>query len=147
MMKKDPIFDFFVIKRNIVLKEGPVEVFRVVRFAGNGKIRFSSFAEINIIRGQPWYRRSPKIIWEDLRMVTIKPISRWLWQYKTKRKNIQIQKQSKTKVTKTEINGDDFFFNDPKWKSRPVFDLLHEYLNKLEQIIVEAEIKFSKDPS
>jgi hypothetical protein len=43
------------------------------------------------------------------------------------------------------MNGDDFFFDDPKWKSRPVFDFLHEYLNKLEQIIEEAEIKFSKD--
>jgi len=147
MMKKDPIFAFFLEKRNYVLKEGSAGVYRVVHLISKAKIGFSSFAEINVLRGQPWYHQSPKILWEDLRTVIMKPIRRWLWQRETKRKNLQLHRQSKVEAIKTEMTYDDFFFNDPKWKDRPVCDLFQEYLNKLEQIIAEAETRFGKEPS
>jgi len=54
---------------------------------------------------------------------------------------------SKVRVTKTVITAEDFFFDDPKWKDRPVCDLFQEYLNKLEQIIVEVETRFGKEHS
>ena len=117
-MKKDPIFAFFLEKRNYVLKEGSAGVYRVVHLIGKAKIGFSSFAEINVIRGQPWYHQSPKILWEDLRTAIMKPIRRWLWQRETKRKNLQLYRHSKVEATKTEMTYDDFFFNDSKWKDQ-----------------------------
>lgn len=135
-MKKNPIFAFFRDKRNYVLKEGSAGVHKVVSVAIEEKIGFSDFAEIRVIRGQPWYRRSPKILWGDFRAAIMKPIRRWLWQRETKRQNLQLQRQSKVEVT------EGFFFDDPKWKDRPACDLLQEYLNELEQIITEAETRF-----
>ena len=140
-MKKDPIFAFFRDKRNYVLKEGSAGVHKVVSVAIEEKIGLSDFVEINVIRGHPWYRRSPKILWEDLRAAIMKSIRRWLWQRETKRQNLRLQRQSKVDVT------EGFFFNDPKWKDRPACDLLQEYLNKLEQIIAEAETRFDKESS
>ena len=144
-MRKDPIFTFFQNMRNLILKEGPAGVYRVVHLAGKAKIGFSGFAELSVIRGQPWCRRSPKILWEDLRAIIMKPIRKWLWQCKIKLKNLQLQRHSKVRVAKTVISAEDFFFDDPKWKDRPVCDIFQEYLNKLEQIIVETETIFAKE--
>ena len=145
MMKEDPIFEFFLKKRNYVLKEGTAGVHRVVHLTSNAKIGFSSFAELNVIRGQPWYHQSLKILWEDLCATITKPIRRWLWQCKIKLKNLQLQRHSKVRITKTVITAEDFFFDNPKWKDRPACDLLQEYLNKLEQIVVEADTRFDKE--
>jgi len=147
MMNEDPIFDFFLNMRNYILKEGTAGVYRIVRVSGKAKIGFSSFAELNVIRGQLWYRRSPKILWEDLRVIITKPIRRWLWKCKIKLKNLQLQRQSRVKMTKTKITEKEFFFSNPKWKDRPACDLLKEYLNKLEQIVAEAETRFDKKSS
>ena len=147
MMKEDPIFDFFLNRRNYILKEGSAGVHRIVHISAKAEISFSSFAELNVIREQLWYRRSPKILWEDLRATIMKPIRRCLWQCKLKLKNLQLQRHSKVRATKTVITADDFFFSDPKWKDRPACDLLQEYLNKLEQVVAEAETKFDKESS
>ena len=147
MMKEDPIFEFFLKKRNYVLKEGSAGVYRVVHLTGKAKIGFSSFAELNVIRGQPWYHQRMKILWEDLRATITKPIRRWLWECKIKLKNLQLQRHSKVRVTKTVITTEDFFFDDPKWKDRPACGLLQEYLNKLGQIVDEAETRFDKEYS
>jgi len=147
LMNKDPIFKFFQNIRNLILKESPAGVYRIVRVAGKAKIGFSSFAELNVIRGQLWYRRSPKILWEDLCATITKPIRRWLWQCKIKLKNLQLQRHSKVRVTKTVITAEGFFFDDPKWKDHPACDLLEEYLNKLEQIVAEAETRFDRESS
>lgn len=140
-MKKDPIFCFFLDKRNYILKEGSAGVHKVVSVAIEEHVGFSDFIEIKVIRGQPWYRRSPKILWEDFRVAIMKPIHRWLWQWETKRRHLQLQKHSKVEVT------EGFFFDDPKWRDRPACDLIQEYLDKLEQIIAEAETRFDKESS
>lgn len=114
LMKKDPIFNFFLKRRNYILKEGTAGVYRLVPITAKAKIGFSSFAELNVIRGQLWYRRSPKILWEDLRATITKPIRRWLWQCKIKLKNLQLQRHSKVRATKTVITAEGFFFDDPK---------------------------------
>lgn len=137
-MKNDPLFAFFRDKRNYVLKEGSASVHKVVSVAIEDHIGLSDFVEVKVIRSQPWYRRSPKILWEDLRVAIMKATRRWLWQRKTKRRHLQLQKQSKVEVTES------FFFDEPKWRDRPACDLLQEYLNKLEQIIAEAEIRFNR---
>ena len=140
-MEKDPLFAFFLKKRNYILKEGSAGVHKVVSVAIEEHVGVSDFVEIKVIRGQPWYRRSSKILWEDFRAAIMKPIRRWLWQLETKRRHLQLQKQSKVEVT------EGFFFDDPKWTDRSGCDLLQEYLNKLEHIIAEAEIRFGRESS
>lgn len=136
VMKKDPLFRFFLYKRNYILKEGSAGVHKVVSGTIELYAGASVFVETKVIRGQPWYRRSPKILWEDFHVETMKHIHRWLSQWETKRRHPQLQKQSKVEV------NEGFFFDDPKWKDRPACDLIQEYLNKLEQIITEAETRF-----
>ena len=139
MMKEDPIFDFFLGRRNYILKEGSAGVYKLVSLTSEAKIGFSSFVNINAIRPQPWYRRSLKILWEDFHATIMNPIRKWFWRRKINRKNLQSQKQSKVRMT------EGFFFDNPKWKDRPACDLLQEYLSKLEQIVAEAETIFDKE--
>lgn len=95
LIREDPICKFFLNKRNYLLKEGSAGVYRLVPLTAKAKIGFSGFAELSVIRGQPWHRRSLKILWEDLRTTITKPIRRWLWQCKIKLKKLQLQKHSK----------------------------------------------------
>ena len=136
VMKNDPIFRFFKDKRNYVLKEGPVGVYKAVSVVIEETVSVSASVEVKVIRGKPWYRRSPKILWEDLRAAIMRPICRWFKQCKTKWRRLQPHKRSKVEVT------EGFFFDDPKWRDRPALGLLQEYLDKLESIVVEAEDRF-----
>jgi len=139
-MEKDPLFAFFRDKRNYVLKQGPAGVHKVVSVGVEEHIVLSDFVEIKVIRGRPWYRRSPKILWEDFRAGIMKPIRRWLSQREARQRHLELQKQSKVEVT------EGFFFDDPEWKDHSACDLLQQYLDKLEQIVTEAERKFGHGP-
>jgi hypothetical protein len=138
IMKKDPIFYFFLNKRNHILKVGSAGVYKLTPLTDEGKIEFSGLVKTKVIRIQPWYHRRLKILWEDLRAIIIKPIHGWLWYCMTKRKNLQFEKQSKVGVS------ENFFFDNPEWKNRPACDILQEYINKLEQIVAEAETRFDE---
>lgn len=136
VIKNDPIFRFFKDKRNYVLHEGPAGVHKVVSVVIEEHLSLSDSVEVKVIRGKPWYRRRPKILWEDLRATIMRPICRWFKQCKTKWRRLKPQKRSKVEVTEA------FFFDDPEWRVRPALDLLQEYLDKLELIVVEAEDRF-----
>lgn len=136
VMKNDPIFRFFKDKRNYVLKEGPVGVYKAVSVVIEETLSVSASVEVKVIRGKPWYRQSPKILWEDLRAAIMGPICRWFKKYKTKWQRPKSQKRSTVEVTEA------FFFDDPKWRDRSALNLLREYLDKLELIVVEVEDRF-----
>ncbi len=135
-MKEDPLFPFFVKRRNFTLKEGPLEIHKVVSVSVSISATVSLYVEATVIRGKPWYRRSSKILWEDLSAAIIKPVRRWRRQRERKAQRRKSQNQPNTQST------EDLFFNDPKWQERPALDLLDEYLQKLEEIVVEAEKLF-----
>lgn len=140
-MKKDPLFSFFRDRRNYILKEGSAGVHKGISLNITEHAGISEFFEIKVTRGRPWYRRSPKILWEDLRAAIKRPIRRWIWTWKNRRQHKKSQKETQVEAS------EGFYFDDPMWKDRKVCDLLQEYVNKLDWIVSEAEIKFGKKSS
>jgi len=137
IMNNDPICRFFKDKRNYVLKEGSAGIHKNITITAGGGLLISGSCEVEVIRGQPWYHRSPKILWKDLRVTIMRPIRGWLKRRETKRRQLQSQKQSKAEVS------EEFFFDDPKWRDRSCLDLLQEYLDKLELIVTEGDVRFT----
>jgi len=136
-MKEDSIFRFFLNTRNFILKEGPVGVGRVISFSGQVTVVPSVSAEVRLIFGKPWYRRSLKILWEDLRAEVLRPIHKWRQRREIARRRARAQQQLGAKAT-----DDNFYFHDSAWSARPALELLREYLTKLEAIVDEAEARF-----
>jgi hypothetical protein len=137
-LRNDPLCQFFVNARNYILKEGILGVGRVLSVTAHVRtlVIVSDLVRVKVKRGNPWYRRSLKIIWEDLYDSIVMPIRKWNMRQKSRPGQPPPQPES------TSESVDHFYFDDPKWKDRPALDLLRDYLDKLEAIVVEVEKKF-----
>ena len=137
-MREGPIFPFFRDKRNYILKEGSVRVQTVTSIHIQDTMAMSDFCEVKVIRGKPWYRRSLRILWADFRDNISQQYKRWKWKRDMKRR----QKREKDRFKVVEVK-EGYYFDDPTWKGRDVFDIFEEYLIKIEKIVDEAEKKFA----
>lgn len=138
LMRQDPLFKYFVEKRNYVLKEGSAGIYKSINMEIALTIGISDFVtSCKVIRGRPWYRRSPKILWQDYKASIREPIRQWMWKRNMRNRAKRKRAHSTVKVS------EGYYFDDPAWESREIFDLFGEYLDKLEQIVSEAEKTFS----
>jgi hypothetical protein len=88
-----------------------------------------------VIRGQPWYRRSPKILWRD-----------WMDSRAARRR---LEEPVKDPPTQPQPGPEPqtqpeqiFYFADPDWKSKPARLLVAEYIDLMEQVVAAAESRF-----
>jgi hypothetical protein len=114
-MGNDPICKFFLDQRNFILKEGPIQ-------------------------GTPWYRRRLSIIWEDVRGWILQHFHKWKQVRQIARRHARQQQESGTQSNKGSAR---YYFDNPEWESRPALDLINEYLNKLEAVVIDAEAQFA----
>lgn len=138
-LEADPLIHFLTKSRHLIVHEGPVGVRRVISVSMSASVHAyaSGAADVQFVRAKPWYRRSPKIFWEDVRAAVMRPIRRWRDRRRElARRRARAARQSTTKVS------EDFYFDDSQWSSRPALELLREYLDKLEQLVAEVEGKF-----
>ena len=135
-MKQNPLFGLFVEKRNYILKEGTSEVHKSINIEITEIISISDFVTCKVVRGRPWYRRSPKIIWEDMVSSVREPVREWRWKREMRKKSRRKAPASGSRVTES------YFLDDPDWNGKDIFDLFDEYLGKLKSIVAEAESTF-----
>ena len=135
-MGKDPLFRFFLDKRNYILKEGPVSIQKTIAVTISETIVVSDFVEVQVIRGKPWYKRGPKILLEDLRAPLLQKYRRWKYERELARRRKIRNAQQQTEVSEI------LHFEEPEWRSRPATDLGREYLRKLTAVVNEAEMRF-----
>ena len=135
-LKGDPLCGFFLDKRNVILKEGRSGIRRIISSAVRLEVTAGMSVEGHVIRGAPWYRRSPRVWREDV----------WAWglqladKIKGPRRDVRVMQPMGAKDTDTNV---DLFFEDPEWARYSATDLIRNYLNRLEPIVDEAETKFS----
>jgi hypothetical protein len=139
IMRQAPLFKLFLEKRNYVLKQGGAGIHKAINVEITDTLTLSEFVSVKITRGRPWYRRSVKILWEDLRAAIREAIREWIWKQRMKRKAKRKKPPTSSKIS------EGFYFDDSDWNKRELFDLFEEYLGKLEQIVVEAEKEFSQE--
>jgi hypothetical protein len=137
-LKADPLSRFFVEERNHVLKEGRLGGGRRLALSGLDIGGSSDIAVgLTVKRGRPWYRRRLKVLWEDF---APRP-KRWLRGTGRRHRPLPRPKIAPPPVP-TVGDVDRFFFHDAAWSDRPAIDLLDEYLDRLEEIVGEAERLF-----
>ena len=130
-----PLCRFFLNTRNIILKEGPAQTTRKISVAIHATATLRTSLDAVLVRDQPWYRRSPKVLWRDIRAAI-----RNRWQrYRRARAMGEIppiERKETTEITQT------WHFDDANWQDRSAPDLVRDYLNTLEPVVIEAERKF-----
>lgn len=136
-MREDPLCGFFLSKRNFILKEGPVSVRKTIIVTINEAIALSSSFSAKVTRSRPWYRRSARILVQDLLSPFREAISKW----KARRRRQKRRRAAKASKSRTE---EILHFEDPGWNDRSALDLIGEYLAKLEPVVADAEGKFGK---
>ena len=132
-MAKDPIFGFFLDKRNYILKEGPIQIQKSTNITVSDSINLSGYVQVRVIRAKSWYRRSPKIWFDDIKAAIIQPFHKWCHH----RKQTKRRKQ-RLKTTHSEIQ-ELLHFEEVEWSDRSAIDVLQEYLNKQKILVEEAE--------
>lgn len=132
----DPLFTFFRGMRNVILKEGPPAVHGVVSVTLNVTTRVAVSLDAVVIRDKPWFLRSLRVLVSDLRAAVLRKVRTW-WRHWQQSRDRRQAEEGTTCVTYA------LRFDDPAWNHRSAADLVHEYLDKLEPVVTEAEIRFA----
>lgn len=127
---------FLLEQRNYVLKVGPAIVNRIVGISITEAVIMSDEVTVEVVRGQPWYRRSPKILVEDL----VYPLRQLILQRIERRRRLNAIK--KTAKSADMITSDELHFGDADWNKTPAIQLIEQQLAILASIVVEAEHRF-----
>jgi hypothetical protein len=138
-LKADSLARFFLEQRNYVLKQGPLQISKHVVMHLQSTVTITGSLTIKVIRGHPWYRRSPHILWSDA-FYPIRAKLRQLRQ-RLRRSRPAETKSSPAKSTET------LRFAEAPWSDHPALDLLRRYLRTLADVVEEAEKKFEGNPS
>jgi hypothetical protein len=135
-LRADRLSRFLTDERNYVLKEGPVNIHRIIEVEMMECLHVSGSASVRIIRGKPWYRQSPKVLLED----AIYPMRGWLRRWRDRRSSIKAAQAHRQ--ASAGVGRDRLFFTEPEWAGTPAIDLLRRQLASLDEIVLEAEARF-----
>lgn len=140
----EPLVRFLLSVRNVAVHERSIELQRTVFLSVTESLNLEidDYAELTVIRGQPWYRRQPAILWQDARNVLLRPLRRYSFALRRHVKQLLGVTWRKKPPDTSITMRDDFFFTDPAWSTRPAIDLLGDYLDRLMALIEEAEQRF-----
>ncbi len=128
---------FLLEQRNYLLKEGPIATHRVIAMTVTASVHVSGSATVTVVRGAPWYRRSPRILWGD----AIYPLRERFHLFRAKR-NQAIARKLQEQEFRSDTTRDHIYFSHDEWKSEPAIELVRRLLAELEVIVVQAELKF-----
>lgn len=135
----DSLSRFILDARNFILKEGPQPITRHIMAEVHATVRVVVGMDAVIIRAQPWFRRTPKVLWADMIHVARRIVTKW----RRQRERRRVQKPEREQVARV---TQTWKFDDPDWDDRPALDLVREYLDKLQLIVMEAEGRFGIMP-
>lgn len=132
----DRLSRFMLGQRNYLLKVGPISVKRIIGMTITEEAVAACEIKVRIIRGKPWYRRSPKVLVVDAIYPFRTRVHRWR-QGQTRMRTSQHPRQGSTTVVQ-----DALFFTDAEWEDTPALELLKRQLATLDDIVTQAEARF-----
>jgi hypothetical protein len=151
VLAADAVLEYFRRERDLTLKERTEGVRRRVTLSAHAGAYVSGYAEMRVTRGAPWYRRNPRIIWQDVWAAVTRPLKRWRHRVaeglKRRRRVVRGRIsawQARRRAAREVPSVREFYFadTDPEGQDRPAVDLVREYLDRLEAVVVEAEASF-----
>ena len=148
-MEADPVLEYFRASRDLLLKERQVAATRRTSLTLTGSVSFHSYLESPVTRGQPWYRRSLRILSQDAKAAVMRPVPRLLARFTETviRRGQAMGDRSATWRTrwpnrKVVPTVHEFYLDDPEGLDRPALELVRTYLDRLEAIVTDAEAQF-----
>jgi hypothetical protein len=135
-LRNDPVAKFFLETRNVILKQGPIAVPKETNIAIHESVLLSDCVQVKVIRGVPWYRRSPKVLWEDFGAPALTRLSVCL------RRLLSAVRPKRRANGSTSVIVDRYRFDTDDLKDRSAFEALDEYLAVMERIVSDAEKVF-----
>jgi hypothetical protein len=136
---QDRLCKFFNQERTLILKQRPLQTNMTAIVLTHISVSFNVAVETVVVRGNPWYRRSPRIIVHDLLQPLRQRLHKWRQRRDEARKERARAKETPQPKTTT---ARAFYLADQDWKDEPAVALVRRYLDTLEPIIAEAEAKF-----
>ena len=124
-MDADPVSRYFNEQRSFILKEGPLAIRHTISISYNVDVVVTDRFDVRVIRGQPWYRRSPKVWWEDVREMVMRPIRR----HRERRQLAAIEAARRHPPVGEIVEASHFA--QPGLQDRPAVDVVREYLDGL----------------
>ncbi|HZD52676.1 MAG TPA: hypothetical protein VE175_06485, partial [Woeseiaceae bacterium] len=142
-MRADDVLKFFDDTRDMVVHREPGRVHKLVSASLEPAelLVLGTLAEARVIRGRPWYRRRPAILWQDARAWFLRPLHRLALRVRQRWRVWKHRRAARRRSTGDTIT-ESFHFEGSRFRDRDVFDLLDEYLDALEAIVAEAEARF-----
>lgn len=138
-MRADALLKFFEDTRGFVIHEAPAGIKKhIIAELPPVVVRVSESVDAQVTRAKPWYRRHPKILWQDFRY----PIRRWVNRQKRKLKEWQRRRRAKRQPKPEGRTIERFEFDDPRWANRPALDLLDRYIDHLDRVVADAEARW-----
>lgn len=137
ILREQRLGRFLLEQRNYVLKVGPAIVNRIVGVSITESVMMHDEISVEVVRGQPWYRRTLKILFEDLMYPLRQQILQW-----RERRRWRAATKKKAAETAGIITTDELHFADAEWKEIPAIQLIEQQLVVLRKIVAEAEARF-----
>jgi hypothetical protein len=138
-LRADPTAKYFLEKRNYVLKVGRVGLRHNVSVSMDAILLVSGQVAVKVIRGRPWYRRSPQILWQDATY----PFRVWLGQRRDRRLQRQRElERQKEQARKENASTRSVSFVDAPATAGSAIEHLASYIDTLEILVSEAESRF-----
>lgn len=137
-LRRDALSRFLLEQRNYVLKVGPAPVRRVINVSivESDGISLTDTVSARVIRGQPWYRRSPRILYADL----VYPLREFL---AMRRHRAAAKSTNRALQPSVAQATHDLYFQQAEWSGSPALDLLERQLQMLSVLVHEASGRFS----
>ena len=125
---------FVLESRNVILKEGPITIPKETLLSLEEGITLSDTVEVKVVRGNPWYRRSPGILWDDFCADVLRPLKARLRKFVP----IRQSQQNRTSVQSATI-VDRYYFDADDLRHVAAFEVLDEYFALLDEILKDWE--------
>lgn len=145
-MASDRVLEYFRVHRDLTLKE---------RHPGFNKRVFAGLAtaavitprvEARVTRAQPWYRRSPRILRQDVWRAAMRPVRRWRERASLTARQLRASFHARIERFRSWWRRQryvpsvrEFYLDDPEGLDRNALDLVAAYLGRLDAIVTEAE--------
>jgi hypothetical protein len=149
VMAADPILEYFRNSRDLLIHHRHLPVAKRTSRTASAAAYVSDYAEMKVGRGQPWYRRSRGVLWQDAKATVMRPVHRWrhrVGEAVKRRRRVLGEKvearRTQQRDRKVEPTVRQFYLDDPEGLDRPAVDLVRTYLDRLEVIVGEAEARF-----
>jgi hypothetical protein len=132
---KNTLAKYFLEKRNFVLKQGPVGLRQDATVIVHGGFELRAELGVTVIRGQPWYRRTLTVLWDDLTW----PMRKWLAKRRAAARTRSSAPSTGGPVVRTSLHRG---FVDLR-SDEPGLKVFSEYLDLLDELVADAEKRFA----